>query len=261
MQSSAVGVEQRSDGSGVNDGETVASAYISMVQVVAVLPQAPLQPARVWVASFQLAVSVTSAASSNVIVPTRSTLPPAAGVIVRVKVGSGVVGVSVASKAQSGRFSWGRSLLRTSRRSLGTQPVRPLLFFRYSLRRLRTAPSWVGNAPVSWLCSSRSSASLLSEASWVGIAPTAGLVQVQALEVCQPAQPGRNRPRQAIAVQPHVLQAREVAELWGNRAGQPDSRGQGVRPLKCRLVSVGPIEPSSGGDCAGQLVPAQVELP
>ena len=174
MQSAAVGVKQRSDGSGVNDAgrdRRICCAYISTVHVVAVPLQAPAQLARVWVASFQLAVSVTSAASSSVNAPTRSTLPPAAGVIVRVKVGSGVLGVSGASKAQSGRFRSATSLYLTSRRSLGTQPVRPLLFFRYSLRRLRTAPSWVGNAPVSWLCSSRSSASLLSEASWVGIAP------------------------------------------------------------------------------------------
>ena len=68
----------------VNVAVTLWSAYSSSVQAVAAPEQSPLQPANVWVASFQLAVSVTSAASSWVVAPAGSTLPPAPAVTVRV---------------------------------------------------------------------------------------------------------------------------------------------------------------------------------
>ena len=63
--------------------------------------QWPPQPAKVWVASFQLAVSVTSDASRCVVVPVGSTLPPAPAVTVRVWVRSGVNGGGGARMGES----------------------------------------------------------------------------------------------------------------------------------------------------------------
>ena len=79
MQSASVGVAQRSAGSGVNDAVTVWSAYISNTQVVPVPLQSPPQPAKVCVASFQLAVRVTGMPSVCVVAPAGLTLPPAPG--------------------------------------------------------------------------------------------------------------------------------------------------------------------------------------
>ena len=56
MQLASVGLTAQRVGRqfGVNVAVTLWSAYSSSVQVVAAPEQSPLQPAKVWVASFQL---------------------------------------------------------------------------------------------------------------------------------------------------------------------------------------------------------------
>ena len=73
------------------------------------------QPAKVWVASFQLAVSVTSDPSRCVVVPVGSTLPPAPAVTVRVWVRSGV--------QRRRRPTGGRVLRRLRCREAGWAPA------------------------------------------------------------------------------------------------------------------------------------------
>ena len=86
MQSVAVVVAQRSAGRAANVAVTLLSANIVSTQVKAVplSAQSPPQPLKVCVASFQLAVSVTSESSACVVVPPGSTLPPPVAVTVTV---------------------------------------------------------------------------------------------------------------------------------------------------------------------------------
>ena len=92
----------------MNAAVTLAFAYISSTQVVAVPLQLPPQPAKVCVASFQLVVRVTGTPLVCVVVPGGLMLPPSPAITVSVYVGSraaGVVGVAEASLRQLGRLS------------------------------------------------------------------------------------------------------------------------------------------------------------